>query len=550
MLVHRDPEIEVDTRAAIARARHADALTTLIDVGVLESAIADARMPERDMIDTSGARSATLAAARAWIGSSSADAVGEALSRVVAPPRVRLSVPEGFARDAVFPETYALAARTIAKQTRRAFVIGVRNIGATLSAVVVAALETEGCAVSSCTVRPRKNGDERVLRLDEDLSDAWEREAASGATFVVVDDGPGETGESFASVVVAIRALGVSLDRIVLMPSRMVDASALRSEHGRRVWSSVAKMHVDPKTIGITPDRVFGLECMDFSAGRWREHLEAWPAVDPRHERRKAFARKERRIVKFVGLGRFGEAARSRASQLAEIGFGVRPGALRSGFLDLPWVDGRPLTRCEGAPNATRVGQYVGRVARAFPAGEARNDALVRMIRTNLVEAIGALPVAVSKALDAASQTTVRAAEIDARMLAHEWIVTQHGLVKVDTLDHHRDRFFPGAHAPEWDLAAAEMELAMNDEESAAMIRAYERAAGAPVMLDFFRVAYAAFRAGYATNARDALAGTEDGARFETAARRYVQHAMNAALAFAASSRSPRKSTPRSSMRA
>ena len=54
------------------------------------------------------------------------------------PETVTVSVPEGFAYYALYPEMYRIAAREFAREQRprAAVVIGIRSIGAALAAVV------------------------------------------------------------------------------------------------------------------------------------------------------------------------------------------------------------------------------------------------------------------------------------------------------------------------------------------------------------------------------------------------------------------------------
>lgn len=76
--------------------------------------------------------------------------------------------------------------------------------------------------------------------------------------------------------------------------------------------------HVDAASIGIAPEALFALhDSVDYSAGRWRTALYScrrdWPAVHPPHERWKIRLPREGRLVKFVGLGPYGNAARAEA---------------------------------------------------------------------------------------------------------------------------------------------------------------------------------------------------------------------------------------------
>jgi hypothetical protein len=70
------------------------------------------------------------------------------------------------------------------------------------------------------------------------------------------------------------------------------------------------------------------------------------------------------------------------------------------------------------------------------------------------------------------------------------------------------------------------VEMQIDDMESAAMLAEYERVSGdrlAQKALPFYRIAYPAFRAGYAAVAAETLAGTEEADRFARARDRYVR---------------------------
>jgi hypothetical protein len=185
------------------------------------------------------------------------------------------------------------------------------------------------------------------------------------------------------------------------------------------------------------------------------------------------------------------------------------------------------MTACRDARVAAEIGRYIGTIAREFPAdAPADTAAVAHMIDTNVRELLDASSAAHVLDTIAAVPPDLPAAFIDGRMLAHEWIRSDDGLVKVDALDHHRDHFFPGAQSAAWDLAGAVVEMEIDSDGTAAMVAEYERASGdrrAASALPFYRTAYAAFRAGYAAVAASTLAGTRDGDRFRRACERYTR---------------------------
>ena len=569
MLVYRDGGRRAEThrvladlraRAAAAVAGPDAAVSLLMAAGEFEAAAVDARSPDTDAFDELAAqlRGITVAAARNWLsGGRDSRRVAALLDRLDAdalPGALSLRVAEGFAYYALYPETYALSAQRFADARTPALVsvLGIRSIGTSLSAVVVAALERRGCDVRSRTVRPRGHPFDRTLSLTPEFADALRADAANGALFAVVDEGPGISGSSFAGVVSCLERLGVDSSRIALFPSWDPEPARLKSDVAARVWRDYPRYCASASEAGITPERAFGVETpsIDFSAGQWRRHVFAstdeWPAVQPQHERWKALIPGTRQLLKFAGLGPYGEAAYARAAALADEGLGVAPSGLRQGFIALPFVDGSPLRASGGHADAHAIGRYIGRVAAAFPAAErVDRDALRAMVHRNLESLSARLP-----ALDLPDD--LPACAIDGRMLAHEWIRSNGALVKVDALDHHRDHFFPGVQSPAWDLAGAEIELSMDAGQVEAMLNAFERASGerrAREVLPFYRLAYAAFRYGYASLAADTLAGGQEAARFSAAATRYSQWALKAAASLTAASKSPRKQIARSSMK-
>ncbi len=548
MLIYREDSRRVNTREELARLRlavsaaghtcpPAAALSLLIDAGEFESAIVDELATRADDLHplAAAAGAVSRAAARAWLdaerdGATALSCLQLALDRLppqALPPKISLRVSEGYAYYALFPHAYAAAARRFVSdlQPRSMVVIGIRGIGASLAAVIAASAAERGCAAWSCSVRPRGHPFCRRLDVAAELQQEWRRHACAGAFFAIADEGPGLSGSSFASAVRALEDAGVPSDRIVLFPSWDPDPSRLSSLDARRIWPVHRRYWIDAAAVGITPERVFGVACATrtYSAGAWRGDLcgdaARWPPVHPHHERWKSFVPQERTVLKFAGLGRYGERSAARARQLFELGQGPRPGALRAGFLELRFVDGTPVDGNVGPDEASVIGRYIGRVAAAFRRDPSESvAALAPMIETNVAELLDAT-------FDVPEQPDGPAADLDARMLRHEWLRTPVGLVKTDASDHHDDHFYPGPHDPAWDLAGASIELELDPAASASLLCAYANASGdrtAARRLAFYRIAYAAFRAGYVASAAAALADSPEGARFSRARKYYV----------------------------
>ena len=79
----------------------------------------------------------------------------------------------------------------------RLLVVGIRSIGTTLSAVAAAAARARGIAAERITVRPQGHPYNRTAEFTAEQMAAVSRAVSSGASFVVVDEGPGLSGSSF-----------------------------------------------------------------------------------------------------------------------------------------------------------------------------------------------------------------------------------------------------------------------------------------------------------------------------------------------------------------
>lgn len=566
MLVYRAETYRVAPRASIAQLKaelaqarafpagpgRYDALVSLlIDAGALESAVADALCAEGDCILPPIAllHRATVALARAtWHAwrhrwpevaphLARADAELDAVADVELPATVELKVPEGFAHYGLYPETYFAAAEEFARAHEgAAMCIGIRSIGSTLAAGVAGVLLECGWQVDSCTVRPRGHPFDRHLTLDPGLAAALRRR--SGWWHLVVDEGPGLSGSSISSTVAAVAALGVPESRIVVFPSWTSDGSTLRSEQARRRWPSLAQRSVTFETAWIASGRLAesfgGGRLEDLSAGCWRTRCytdpAVWPAAHPQHERRKYLLHHGSStpiLLRFTGLGRWGSARLARAAALADAGFTPPPLAQRHGFLARHWLAG-----AVGMPGATdptlldAIGRYLAHLRSALPSEPGAFPAeLERMIITNAAEALGVHWGERARRVVAHAVWSERACEIDGRMLPHEWIRTPGAWIKVDSLDHGNGHFLPGAQDVAWDLAGAIVEFGLEGAAARELVKRYRAHSGDHTVarrLPTYRLAYAAFRTGYAALAAETLRGSDEGERFAELAARYT----------------------------
>jgi hypothetical protein len=530
---------------------HRSALSSIfIDVAELESAVADALFPDRDGLHpvAGGLAAATAAAARAvlacWKGADSRLSVLElssALARLdpaILPPVAERRVSEGYAYYALHPETYATAAQHFVQAVRptTAAVVGIRTIGSGLAAIVVAALQDKGVSAASWSVRPHGHPFDRTLALAEDLAGVLGRQPA-GTHFLVVDEGPGISGTSFASVTEVLEGLRIPPEHIHLFPSWTPDASALQSTRAQTAWARYRTWHAGAAEAGVGVARVRE-GCLDWSGGAWRRHLyrdeSEWPAAMPSHERVKLYHPSERMVYRFAGLGRYGETRRARAEALAGAGLGVVPGALVDGYLPLPCEPGRPCTRDDASQDLVeRIAAHVAYLSRACPARRAPGlDEVQHMIETNAREADPSIAVPPLAAWGSAIRDAPAAA-IDGRMLAHEWIRTRSGFLKTDALDHSADHFFPGTQDPAWDLAGAAAEFELSPAAARMLVDRYAQRSGDRGVRSrvlFHEVAYAAFSLGYAAFAAHSLRGSPEAGRFDARCIRFRAR-LRAALA-------------------
>lgn len=554
MLVYRDHEEVVDGRDFLRGCRAAArglerpvgdageaATSLLVDVGMLEAALVDRLWPVADGLGpaTDALRRAGMAAGRLFLapGPAAARALGaalDAIARLAPAGPLSLRTPEGYAWYALHPEGYAAAARAFARALapgRVVCVVGLRSIGASLAAAAAAALEAAGVATESLTLRPRGHPFDRRPVVTPELAARLAARAADGARFLVVDEGPGLSGSSFAGTAELLEELGAPGERVAFLPGHRPDPAALNNARARDRWRRHAAW---PAGHGPGPDAAPRAgRGADLSGGAWRARLYAgeadWPAVRPGTERRKVLVEEPGlppALHRFAGLGRFGRRARDRAAALAGAGFAAPPLGLRRGYLAQPFVPGRPSRPGEADAGLIAFATaYLGHLAREHGTGRAaRPEALAPLIRVNAAEALGSAAVPDADRLERHARGLPAAPEIalDARVMAHEWLRTPGGgFLKADALDHHADHFHPGPADAAWDVAGLMVELALPDAARAELAADMARSLGDPALparLPFHLAAYCAARVGWAAGG-----GVEGAERLRLAAagRRY-----------------------------
>jgi hypothetical protein len=500
--------------------RHAKLVGLLIEAGRLLQGVADAEFEQAGCDRRSPATAAISAAVqslaqsvcRSWdSGFAEMSCAPEFPSPGSLSDQVRLRIPEGFAFYAVYPEAYIDAARRLSLNAPPR-VIGVRSIGTSLAAVVAAALG----APLPVTVRPIGDPFERRISVSPEL----ERDLLSGnAHFIIVDEGPGQSGSSFAAVAGWLSDNGVPDARIALLPSHAGPPGAAATEERRRWWATAQREAADfgdrwPELVGSWfAERIGPLDeaPREISGGAWRRLLYSreaeWPAVVPAWERRKFLvdSRGKRFLVKFAGLGRIGEEKLAIARTLHSEGLVLEPVKLVHGFLVEHWCeDSFPLG--EDDKPLGEIGRYIGTRAKLLPATSSEGasvEELCAMIRRNVsleLDEQASRGLAATPAPDL--ERRILRVRTDNKVQPHEWLWTPGGrLIKTDAFDHHCGHDLIGCQDMAWDVAATACEFALDSAEQRELIAAVQHSAGRavdPELLAFYHVAYLAFRLGQA----------------------------------------------------
>jgi len=438
------------------------------------------------------------------------------------------SDPEGLRYYSLNLDGYAVAARrwqAAAAADTPAWVLGLRTMGSTLAPMVWAALRPpSGDQAHRCTtLRPQGDPQRRVIRISDRLR---QRMQAWWGAFLIIDEGPGLSGSSFAGTVMLLQSLGVSPRRIALLPSWEVDAAAaarLSSPIAACQWTGWRCYPADPLTAP---------EGEPLHGGVWRQRLRhsATTPVWGTHERLKFLTDGGRTITKFAGVGPYGVATWERARHWARAGWGPAvvssAAAAAAGWVVYRRVRVRPLAARPGRAWAEWAGDYLAWIRSEFPLGGPAPPTaeLAGMLRVNLER--------LSWPMTPPSMVEAVPVALDARLQRCEWGAIAGGQncpggpsrwMKFDGTDHGDDPFFPGPADVAWDVAAMAVEF--GPTLGAAVLAAYSRRSGETAAalaprLAWHRLAYGAFRAAFCAFAATQVAPTE-AVRFRRAGWRY-----------------------------
>jgi hypothetical protein len=467
---------------------------------------------------------------------------GEGCSNAHGPPlssaALRIKAPEGYAFYTVFPEQHLQAAQAwlnLRDGVGRVFVVGIRSIGTSLSAIVTAALRSAKIDAQRITVRPTGDPFQRVVALDSS-SKGFQHA-------LVVDEGPGLSGSSIAAAVSALRAQGLS--DVTVFPSHANAPGHAASESVRRIWEMTPKIvfpalgqsfreswlyePLKRKTEEILQSPVIASD--DLSAGNWRNvvqggQVSAVPAFERAKFRFRA-ANGRALLWKFAGLGygpgfvRLSEQAFLRQRRAAKIGWSSPSVATEHGFMATEWIDAPLATPADlTAKTARHIARYLLDAGKLPRPDEAQQnlDRLKRMAFCNVQEGLGAEWAGrVMRLADRVKASEEMPCYGDGRLGPHEWLRSGDRLTKTDVWGHDFDHTCIGTQSLLWDIAGALLEWQMTGAEASAFCKELHTAGllWRDEELAFYKAAYRAFRLGVAT-----MFGDESEAEQQSAALR------------------------------
>ena len=443
--------------------------------------------------------------------------LGRIALAVDVPARVSCSPPEGFAHYAVHPLDFSALVHRMNLVAAPAVVIGIRTIGTTLSAVVAAALRARGIPAQRFTVRPEGHPYDRRVRLGEPAKRWLRAQTARGASFFVVDEGPGRSGSSLLAAAEALVAAGAPRGRVALLCTRAPDPETLLAPDAARRLRAFALHATGPSR--VAPEEAV----IPLLGGSWRKLCFAdprrYPPVWAQLERRKLFSLDGHRLFKYAGLGRWGAEILDRARALHEAGFGPEVEDAGDGYLVTPWIEGSAPLRAESLTTMLlhRLSAYCAFRASAFPSDGRSPGDLESMLRKNALVALGR---ELGPRIELPQDRPVIA---DARMMPHEWVAVPGAPpLKMDATDHGDDHLFPGPVDVAWDLAGIIVEWRMGASARRVFLDGYRHASGDRFesRLPAYLYAYTLFRLAWSIAAAAASPQAE-AARLAAAEQRY-----------------------------
>jgi hypothetical protein len=527
-------------------ARHSLLVDALILAGELVRNIADAEFAERGGDDVSpvqdrgaelllGLAAAVVASWQSGLTDDKApgDDWQRQLAQIEGPDMIGVKPLEGYAFYALYPEAYVEAALRSGLGAATV-VIGIRSIGTSLGAIVAAALG----AKAAITVRPTGHPFERTINVLPALRERLLADPA--ADFAIVDEGPGLSGSSFGGVADWLVANGIAEERLHFFPGHAGDLGPKASDRHRERWGRCPRHVVSVENLLLQPARPehrleswiadlvgpITAPMRDISGGEWRRWRAAaqWPPSDRQNEKRKFLVRTERGefLVKFAGLGAYGEEKLEVAQRLSQAGFIPPVLGSRHGFLVQSWCPGEILDAEDRPALIDRMSDYIAfRASLTAENGGASIAELFEMAVFNCREALGEQVANEVVELLGDSQrfaASLRPVKTDNRMHEWEWLRTDGQLLKADALDHHAAHDLVGCQDIAWDIAGAAVEFDLSWPERQRLI---DRVRSSAELADVMEACYIGFQLGLWSFAR--LTSPEEGERIDRLTQAYEQ---------------------------
>lgn len=519
--IFRDGKTKISARTALLGIRSGvdrgspGWIDALIQAGEMEAALADVSHP-----DASASSSLSDALAEAVLtGEHAHIANARKILAVLRPPEwIHVSPPEGFTYYALHPLDFAEIASREFSERRKYALIGIRSIGTTLSAMMLASLRQAGSSVSRTTVRPEGHPYSRKAEFSSDQQRWIEERSSEDCEFIIVDEGPGRSGSTFLSVAEALVLAGVDRNRITMVGSRYPDLSSLCAEDAAKRWAGFRFLATSPSVNQRFADFIYA------GGGCWREILLAdaapWPESWTQMERLKFISPDHSRIFKFEGMGRIGAEVRSRAFALAESGFIPQVSNAGDGFLDYELHPAKQLSLGDVSSELLdQMAAYCAFRAASFAEPLHSSIQLGSMVEFNAEQEFGVK-------LDVTEDDLFPdlPVNVDGRMQPYEWIVLPSGkFVKTDAVDHGDNHFFPGPCDIAWDIAGIIVEWRLNDAHVRRLLQEFRRLSGVQLTqrLPAYLLAYTVFRLSFCKMARDTVRGSPDEPRLHAAYAHY-----------------------------
>jgi hypothetical protein len=113
-------------------------------------------------------------------------------------------------------------------------------------------------------------------------------------------------------------------------------------------------------------------------------------------------------------------------------------------------------------------------------------------------------------------------------MLPHKWIESDGQWLKVDSVTHGDNHFFPGPTDIAWDLAGTVVEWDLDDQSQSLFLDHYGHLSGddAKPRFPVYRLAYSVFRMAFCKMAAAGMRGSEEEHRLTNDYRKYRAYAL------------------------